>query len=137
MPIALGPVLLLQLLTKAAAPTPADPTVTDPDKYHVVLENDHVRVLDYSDKPGDTTKQHHHHAFVLYVLAPFKRKLTFPDGTTKVREFKTGEVFWMDEQTHIGQNVGTTPSHALLVEPKTAQDAPKALPGKRGEPVLE
>jgi len=109
--LALGPAV-------ATAGTPPDPTVTDPDKYKVVLENDRVRVLDYRDKPGAETKPHHHKPFVLYVLAPFTRRLTFPDGTTKERAFKAGEVFWMDEQTHIGHNVGTTESHALIVEPK-------------------
>jgi beta-alanine degradation protein BauB len=118
------PVLLPLLFVEPAA-VPPDPTVTDPDKYKVILENQAVRMLDYSDKPGDTTQQHHHKPFVLYVLSDFKRKLTFPDGTVRVREFKTGEVLWMDEQTHVGQNVGTTPSHALLVEPKLG-DKPTA-----------
>jgi quercetin dioxygenase-like cupin family protein len=115
--------LLFRLATAApavAAPPP-DPTVTDPDKYKVVLENDRVRVLDYRDKPGAETKPHHHPAFVLYVLSPFKRRLTFPDGTVKEREFKAGEVMWMEAQTHVGRNIGTTETHALIVEPKPAQ----------------
>jgi len=33
----------------------ADPTCTDPDKYRVIFENDRVRVLEYSDLPGDKT----------------------------------------------------------------------------------
>ena len=115
--------LLVRLATAApavAAPPP-DPTVTDPDKYKVVLENDRVRVLDYRDKPGAETKPHHHPAFVLYVLSPFKRRLTFPDGTVKEREFKAGEVMWMEAQTHVGRNIGTTETHALIVEPKPAK----------------
>jgi quercetin dioxygenase-like cupin family protein len=112
-------VLLFRLASAAPAAAPPDPTVTDPDKYKVVLENDRVRVIDYRDKPGAETKPHHHKPFVLYVLSPFKRRLTFPDGTVKEREFKTGEVLWMDEQTHVGHNVGTTESHALIVEPKS------------------
>jgi hypothetical protein len=107
--------------TPAAPATPPDPTVTDPDKYKVVLENDRIRVIDYHDKPGDKTKQHHHRPFMLYVLSPFKRRLTFPDGTVKERDFKVGEALWMDEQVHVGHNVGTTESHALLVEPKAAK----------------
>ena len=30
-----------------------DPTVTDPDKYWAIFENDRVRVLEYKDKPGE------------------------------------------------------------------------------------
>ena len=33
----------------------ADPLHTDGDKYKVRFENDRVRVLEYSDKPGDRT----------------------------------------------------------------------------------
>ena len=33
----------------------SDPTVTDPDKYRVVFENERVRVLEYRDDPGART----------------------------------------------------------------------------------
>lgn len=29
-----------------------DPTVTDPEAYRTIFENDRVRVLEYSDKPN-------------------------------------------------------------------------------------
>jgi hypothetical protein len=95
-----------------------DPVETDPDKYKVILENDKVRVFDYTDKPGDKTKLHHHKAFVLYALGPFKRKLTFADGKSVIREFKGGEVLWNDEQSHIGENIGNTDTRVLIVEYK-------------------
>jgi beta-alanine degradation protein BauB len=91
---------------------------TDPDKYRLVLENDRVRVYDYTDKPGDNTKLHHHDAFVLHALSPFKRRLTFDDGTSVVKEFKGGETFWSDAQNHIGENIGDTDTHVLIVELK-------------------
>ncbi len=95
-----------------------DPTETDPDKYKVILENEQVRVFDYSDEPGDKTKMHHHLRFVLYALCPFKRKLTFDNGKSVEREFKGGEVLWNDEQSHIGENIGETKTHVLIVELK-------------------
>ena len=105
-------------LAAATAAHAADPIVTDGDKYKVILENERVRVLSYDDKPGDKTHQHEHKAFVLYALAPFKRKLTFADGTSSTREFKTGDVIWMKRQIHIGENVGTTDTHVVIVELK-------------------
>jgi hypothetical protein len=95
-----------------------DPVDTDPDKYKVIFENHRVRVFDYNDKPRDKTKMHHHKDFVLYALGPFKRRLTFHDGKTTVREFKSGEVLWSDEQSHIGENIGKTNTHVLIVELK-------------------
>ncbi|HET6146921.1 MAG TPA: cytoplasmic protein [Polyangia bacterium] len=102
----------------SSLPHAPDPAVTDGDKYHVLLENQQVRVLRYHDEPGAKTRLHHHPAFVIYALAPFRRQLTFPDGTTRIREFKAGEVAWMPEQSHVGENVGSTPTDALLVEVK-------------------
>ena len=106
------------LLAASTVAHAADPIVTDGDKYKVILENERVRVLSYDDKPGDKTHQHEHKAFVLYALAPFKRKLTFADGTSSTREFKTGDVIWMKRQIHIGENVGTTDTHVVIVELK-------------------
>jgi beta-alanine degradation protein BauB len=37
-----------------------DPVTTNPDHYRVLFENEHVRVLDYTDDPGDQTTPHEH-----------------------------------------------------------------------------
>jgi beta-alanine degradation protein BauB len=104
-----------------------DPTVTDGDKYHVLLENDHVRVLRYQDKPGAKTQPHYHAEFVLYALSAFRRRLSFPDGTIKERDFKPGDVIWMPEQVHTGENTGTTDTDVIIVENKLAgSEAPRA-----------
>src|SRR4029079_15242698 len=103
--------LLLPLTTFAQ-----DPVVTDGDKYKVILENDQVRVLSYTDKPGDKTHQHQHPAFVVYALAPFKRKLMLADGKTVEREFKAGDVFYSAGETHSAENIGNTPTKVILVE---------------------
>jgi hypothetical protein len=109
---------LLLLAVLACRASAQDPVVTDGDKYKVILENDRVRVLEYRDRPGDKTTLHHHPDFVLYALGPFKRKLTFPDGKFVTREFAAGEVIWMKDQKHIGENVGQTETHVLIVELK-------------------
>ncbi len=107
--------LLLAFITIALA---QDPAITDHDKYSVILENERVRVLDYKDKPGDKTNMHWHPDFVLYALSDFRRTLHFPDGKAKTREFKKGDVIWMQAQSHIGENVGKTDTHVLIVELK-------------------
>jgi hypothetical protein len=95
-----------------------DPAKTDSDKYSVRLENDQVRVLEYRDSPGQKTTLHHHPNFVLYALSPFKRRLTFADGKTVIREFKAGDVIFMNAQDHIGENIGETQTHVIIVEMK-------------------
>jgi hypothetical protein len=96
-----------------------DPIETDGDKYNVLFENERVRVLVYRDEPGDITRQHYHPAFVLYAVGPFRRTIHLPEGKELVREFKAGDVLYSDEQTHIGENIGDTPTHAIIVEMKT------------------
>jgi beta-alanine degradation protein BauB len=104
-----------------------DPTVTDGDKYHVILENSRVRVLRYQDKPGDKTKPHHHAEFVLYALSSFRRRLSFPDGSVRERDFKPGDVIWMPDQVHTGENIGTTDTDVIIVENKLAAGVPILL----------
>jgi len=96
----------------------ADPTTTDPDKYSAVMDNRRVRVLRYHDEPGARTRQHRHPDSVLHALSTFRRRLRFPDGSVQERQFKAGDVMWIPAQTHIGENIGATPTEVLLIEVK-------------------
>ncbi len=113
----LASALFLALLTAPAA-IASDPVQTDGDKYKVRFENERVRILEYRDMPGDKTNQHHHPAFVLFALSPFKRTSTLPDGKVLTREFKAGDMLQSEGQTHIGENVGDTPTHVIMIEMK-------------------
>jgi len=96
-----------------------DPIATDPDKYKVIFENEHVRVLEYKDQPGQKTAPHYHPDYVLYALTSFRRSLTFPaENKTGTREVKAGDVMWGQAQVHIGENVGATETHVIMVELK-------------------
>lgn len=112
--------LIVLLLTVIFVPIAMaqDPVTTDGDKYKVLLENETVRVLDYLDRPGEKTTLHYHPNFVLYALTPFKRRLTLGNGDIILREFKAGDVIWSPEQTHIGENIGLTDTHVIIVEIK-------------------
>jgi beta-alanine degradation protein BauB len=109
---------LLGMSVVSAGAHAADPTHTDGDKYKVKFENDRVRVLEYRDQPGEKTHEHRHPDFVLYAVSPFKRRLILPGGKSMVREFKGGEIMWSDGQTHIGENIGDTPTHVIMIEMK-------------------
>jgi beta-alanine degradation protein BauB len=99
--------------------TRRDPTVTDPDKYKVVFENERVRVLEYRDKPGQKTAPHYHPDFVLYALSSFRRTLTLPElGRAATREVKAGDTAWSNAHVHIGENTGDTDTHVIMVELK-------------------
>ncbi len=96
----------------------ADPTVTDPDKYKVIFDNEHVRVLEYRDSPGAKTSPHEHPASVMYTLSTFDRRLIGADGQSRDVTLESGQVRWLDAQTHSGENIGDTDSHVIFVELK-------------------
>jgi quercetin dioxygenase-like cupin family protein len=94
-----------------------DPTVTDPDKYKVIFENERVRVLEYRDKPGDRTSPHRHPDSVMYTLSSFGRRLVQGDEERDV-QLEAGHVAWLGAQEHSGENIGGTETHVLFVELK-------------------
>lgn len=112
------PIAAVTTLMIASMAHAADPATTDPDKYVVRFENDRVRVLEYKDMPGEKTHEHQHPAFTLYALSAFKRQITLPDGKVLVREFAVGDIMFSEAQTHIGENIGETPTHVIMVELK-------------------
>jgi len=108
------------LMLFAAAVMAQDPVPLYPDNYKVLLENERVRVLDFQLKKGAKEEFHAHPAAVTYVLAPFKIRFTFPDGTTRIREAKAGDLFYGDALIHASENIGDTDAHGLLIEMKSA-----------------
>ncbi len=95
-----------------------DPTVSDPDKYKVVFENDRVRVLEYRDEPGQKTSPHEHPDSVMLTLSSFDRRLVAGNGESRDATLEQGQVRWLDAQTHSGENIGTSPTHVVFVELK-------------------
>ncbi len=107
-----------------------DPVKIDPKHNQVLLENDRVRVLKSWDNPGDKEATHSHPDYLVYAFGPFKRRFTFPDGTTKEAEMQAGQVMWQPAQTHSGENIGTTRTEVLLIELKTPSTTQKPAPKK-------
>ncbi|QZY28545.1 cupin domain-containing protein [Nocardioides coralli] len=99
-----------------------DPVQSNPDHYRVVFENDRVRVLEYTDRPGDRTTPHQHPDSVMYTLSSFRRRLVSGDAEREV-EMPAGLAGWLPAQQHHGENIGDTETHVLFVELKE-QGAP-------------
>ena len=109
---------LFALMLVGGSAMAQDPVPIYPDNYKVLLENDRVRVLDFQLKKGAREDFHQHPAAVTYVLAPFKIRFSFPDGTTKIREAKAGDVLYGEALIHASENIGDTDAHGILVEMK-------------------
>lgn len=101
----------------------SDPLITDPELYHVILENDRVRVLEYLDAPGDRTSPHTHPDSVMVTLSAFKRRLWSGDREVEL-ELPAFQARWLDAQEHSGMNIGESPTHSLFIELKEQPSSP-------------
>ena len=96
--------------------TAQDAATVTPKVVKVKLENDRVRVLEYTSDPGDKEALHSHPAFVVYVVTGGTLRITTPDGKSDDVEFKAGDIRWRDPVTHSTENIGKTQLHAIIVE---------------------
>jgi quercetin dioxygenase-like cupin family protein len=96
-----------------------DPVETNPQHYRVAFENDRVRVLEYTDRPGDRTTPHAHPDSVMITLSSYRRRLQAGDRRRDV-DLAQGAAHWLPAQQHAGENIGDTPTHAVFVELKGA-----------------
>jgi quercetin dioxygenase-like cupin family protein len=107
-----------------AQPAPArsqdiDPVSVSPDKYKILLENDHVRVVEYAINPGDSDKPHTHPPKVSYVAAGGKLRINPGDAPSFISDDATGEVSFRGVTPgHFVTNIGTTPVKIVLFEIK-------------------
>jgi quercetin dioxygenase-like cupin family protein len=100
-----------------------DPVQTNPQHYRVVFENDRVRVLEYTDRPGDRTTPHAHPDSVMITLSSYRRRLQ-AGGRRRDVDLTEGAAHWLPAQHHAGENIGGTPTHAVFVELKGAPSPP-------------
>jgi len=94
-----------------------DPLKVAGNVYKLNMENDRVRVLNLTLKPGEKAAMHHHPDHVVYVLKGGKTKLTSL-GKSDVLDMKTGAAIFLKAQSHEAENIGQTTLDLLVVELK-------------------
>jgi beta-alanine degradation protein BauB len=87
-----------------------------PEIVKVLLDNDHVRVLEVHAKPGDKLPMHSHPGYVLYSFENGTTKTMSADGKTSDTMFKADEARWSDATVHANEAV--TDVHVLVIEMK-------------------
>jgi len=113
-------VITLVLLTFVFFAQPvfsADPLEVAPKLYKKLFENDQVRVMDLRIPAGEKVPEHSHPNHFVYPMSDAILSIT-KNGETKEVQTKTGEVIWINAETHSTVNSGTTEFHALVVELK-------------------
>lgn len=95
-----------------------------PGHNKILLENDQVRVVENTLKPGEIDPPHTHPHGWYYVTEPGSMKITMADGKVILWEPKSGESGWLKTMAlHSSENVGKTAMKYVLVEVKSAETA--------------
>ena len=102
--------------------TAIDFVESSPDKTKILLENEHVRVIEYTLKPGEKDNTHTHPPKTSYVISGGLLRIYPENGTPFDAEEKSGNAEWSDKVgKHYVENIGKTTVTILLTEIKSAQ----------------
>lgn len=124
------PVLIAGLAVASTAAA-QDPITSNPKVYHLVFENSTVRVLRVSVAPGQKTVLHEHPDNAVVVLVDGKIRFTGADGKSQDVEMKAHEAMWSPAGKHFGENIGTGPIDAVIVELKGNTAPTATIPTSR------
>ncbi|MBT3551897.1 MAG: hypothetical protein HOO19_07090 [Rhodospirillaceae bacterium] len=105
---------------KASAQNMPDAVKASPDIYHVLAENELMRVLLAIWKPGARDNWHGHPPSAVYYVTNCHVRAFFPDGSQRdlQRVGGTGRARNRPVRSHSIQNIGTEECRILLTEVK-------------------
>jgi beta-alanine degradation protein BauB len=90
--------------------------------FKLLLENKHVRVLEYTLKPGEKDTPHTHPAKSSYIVSGGKIKVYLENGETLIFDEKAGTANWGDYVgKHSVENIGNTTVIIVLTEIKSLE----------------
>ena len=93
-----------------------------PHNFKLLLENEYVRMLQYSLKPGEKDTPHTHPSKSSYVVSGGKIKVYLENGETLIFDEETGTADWSDYVSkHYVENIGSTTVKIVLTEIKSLQ----------------
>ena len=106
--------------TISVADEAADAVSASPEVYKVIAENDSVRVVAATWKPGQRDVMHSHPAIGIYILSDCEKMLVhYADGTSKDWSAKSGTAGTNAPVTsHAIENIGDKECKLIFFEPK-------------------
>ena len=114
-------IIAMFLVTYALAATAfgaGDPLKVAPDMYKLLFENERVRVMEVTFKPGQKIAAHSHPDHFVTVLEAGKLKISKPDGTSNEVDLQKEQVLWINAETHWAENTGKSEVKLLVTELK-------------------
>ena len=104
----------------ALAQRAKDATQVDPEVHHVVMENEHIRVLEVRAPVGYKSPMHSHPPVLGVSIGSGRLRVTLPDGQRQILDLRPGMVFWFDNVEHSWELLAGN-HHVVAVEVKAAK----------------
>lgn len=102
---------------------PKHSTIVDPDQHHLVIDNEHVRVIDGMAAAGARSATHTHPPSVLVSLAKSRFRVTI-NGKSRIFDFEPAAVRWTNHFEHTWE-ILTGDARVIMIEVKSAHHAPE------------
>jgi quercetin dioxygenase-like cupin family protein len=84
----------------------------------VVLENDRVRLVQYTTAVGESSDLHKHSDSIIFPTTEGKFRITTAGGESKELEIKAGQPFFLDATEHSSVNIGEAEAIGFVAELK-------------------
>lgn len=98
----------------AATPAALDPVNVAPHIYELAFENEKVRVLRKTIRPGETPLLHAHPDRVIIYLNPCAWMQKDADGSEHMESFKFGTPTWAPAESHGGITANVVQQCAII-----------------------
>ena len=95
-----------------------DAVTVAPHIHQVIFENDKVRLLKVSIKPGETVGMHRNPENINYILKSGTLRFTESDSSVVDVELSEGQVAQAPESSHAVENIGDTEIQTVCIELK-------------------
>jgi quercetin dioxygenase-like cupin family protein len=92
-----------------------------PDVHQILFENDAIRVLEVTVKPGTKVPMHTNPENVNYIVKAGTLRLINPDGSSMELDLAERQVIPAPVGRHAVENVGTTEVRTICIELKEAR----------------
>jgi quercetin dioxygenase-like cupin family protein len=95
-----------------------------PDVHQVLFENDVIRVLEVTVKPGAKVPMHTNPENVNYIVKPGTLRLIGPDGSSVELNLSERQVIPAPVGRHAVENIGATEVRTICIELKGTRREP-------------
>jgi quercetin dioxygenase-like cupin family protein len=106
---------------QAMSDTIDDIVKISPDVHQVLFENEVIRVLEVTVRPGAKIPSHTNPANVNYIIEPGTLRLIEPDGSTLDLELAERQVIPAPVGRHAVENVGASVVRTICIELKSSR----------------